>query len=427
MNDVAAKDHVKSPERVFLNAMHTRGDEPVWLASLRDAGRTLFAEKGLPGRRVEAWKYSDLRRIVADADVSHAATAAPAPDIKDALSVRIADGRVLETPKSLPAGLSLLPLRDELLRAPEVLAQNLGRIHPQADHAVAGLNMALWEDGLVVRVAANARIEAPLHVAFDWSGESRHMRLLVLLEPNASLTLIEHHAGEAGGPLSSLVSELRLAPGARLAHLRVEALGTGVRQSTLMLGEIARDASFEGASVSRGAGFARRETRLRLDGSGASARLNGVQLVGAGRHTDDTVVITHAAPHCMSRQAYRSVAEDRARGVMQGRVEVGVGAAGTDARQGIKGLLLGSRAEIDAKPELEILADDVVCAHGTAIGELDAAALFYLRARGIPENEARALLIEAFLEAAFDDVADVRLKALAEAAVRGETAEEPAP
>ena len=426
MNDVTAKDHVKSPERVFLNAMRLHGDEPAWLASLRDSGRTLFTEKGLPGRRVEAWKYSDLRRIVADADLGGTSPAVRAPELTDALLVHIADGRVQETPKSLPAGLSLVSLRDEILRAPEVLAQSLGRINLQADHAVAGLNMALWEDGLVVRVAANTGIDAPLHVAFDWSGESRHMRLLVLLEPNASLTLIEHHAGAAGGPLSTLVSEIRLAPNARLAQLRVETLGLGVRQSTLMLSEIARDASFEGASVSRGAGFARRETRLRLDGPGASARLNGVQLVGAGRHTDDTVVITHAAPHCMSRQAYRSVAEDRARGVMQGRVEVGVGAAGTDARQGIKGLLLGPRAEIDAKPELEILADDVVCAHGTAIGELDAAALFYLRARGIPESEARALLIEAFLEAAFDDVADARLKELAEAAVRGDTDKEPA-
>ncbi len=416
MNEAVTID-AKNPEQVFLSAMHPRAGEPAWLAALRGEGKQAFATRGLPSKRVEAWKYSDLRRIVADAGVQDAMAPAPVIEIADAMTVRVTGGRIEQRPQSLPQGLSLSSLRDEIARAPEGLAPLLGHINTQSDDAIGGLNMALWADGLVLRVDSHTHVDMPLHVAFDWNGEGHHLRFLILLERGAALTLIESHAGEAGGPLSTLVSEVRLAPDAHLTHLRLERFGAAMRHATVLRGEIAADACFDGALVSEGANFARRETRLRLQGPRAEARLTGLHLLGAHRQSDDTVVIEHAAPRCTSRQAFRAVVKEEARSVVQGRISVGIGAVKTDGRQSIKGLLLSRRAEMDAKPELEILADDVACAHGTAIGELDANALFYLRTRGIPEDEARGLLVEGFLDAALDDISNARVRELAEGAV----------
>jgi Fe-S cluster assembly protein SufD len=230
-------------------------------------------------------------------------------------------------------------------------------------------------------------------------------RGLVVVEDNAALTLLESHQG--GGrdqTLANLGMELVVRRHARFDHVRLQSEPQATLDVTSLAAHVAEGASYRALYVALGRNLSRLDVRVRLDAPNAEAHLRGVVALPEG-HADITLVVDHAAPHTKSRQLFKSVLGGRARAVTQGRVAVHEGAMKSDSHQLFKALLLSSRAEADAKPELEILADDVICGHGTAIGALDPNALFYLRARGIPEVEARSLLVRAFLEDAMEGFA----------------------
>ncbi|SFK01594.1 Fe-S cluster assembly protein SufD [Methylocapsa palsarum] len=404
---------------LLLDAMTGASAPPApWLGALREQARTLFASSGLPTRHVESWKYSDLARAL-EINVESPVPTDPAPLLPGAHAVLFENGALNEAKSNLSA-FGATSLRAVLADPAANLAGEIGRVNPQADHALLNINTALMEDGIVVRAPANTSISAPIHVMYDWRGEAArapeggHLRLLIVLEEGASATLVESHAGSPG--FSTIVTEVRLARNARLTHVRLEQLGAGARQSAVTLGELDAAAAYKGFYLSEGARFSRHEALLRI-GENASAELDGVYLTGDGRHCDNTTVFTHDGLNASSRQVFRGVLAGASRAAYQGCIQVRPDAQGADARQMSRALLLSRDAEVATKPELEILADDVKCSHGATAGELDRAALFFLRARGIPETEAKALLVEAFLGEILDEIGDETLRSRAADAV----------
>jgi Fe-S cluster assembly protein SufD len=229
--------------------------------------------------------------------------------------------------------------------------------------------------------------------------------VLILVEEGASLRLYESHRGAGVAGLANIGMELVLLHGARVDHVRLQAENPAALHVTSLGVSLAKDAHYQALYTAVGALLSRLDAHILLAAPGARAELRNVAVPGAG-NADITTLMDHASPHTVSRQLFKSVVGEGGRAVMQGRVRVREGAVKSDSHQLFKALLLSSRAEADAKPELEIFADDVVCGHGTAIGALDEDALFYLRARGIPEAEARGLLIRAFLDETMDGFAD---------------------
>lgn len=413
MSEITSLDHL-------LDVMAGRGDDVVpWLGALREEARTIFAGSGLPTRRNESWKYSDLSHALARAPEG-SSPARPAPVLPGAHLALFENG-VLNEVKSTLAKSGAVPLRQILADPATPFANKIGHVNPQKNHALLNLNTALMEDGLVLHVPAHTTLTAPLYIRYDWEGEEarapegRHLRVLLLLDEGAEATLVEAHTGAPG--FSTIVSEVRLGTGSRLTHVRLEELGIASRQSAITLGVLDSAASYKGFYLSEGGRFSRHEALLELTAKDAQAQLDGIYLVADRRHCDNTTVITHAGPQTASRQSFRGVLAGDSHGVYQGCVRVRPDAQETDARQMSRTVLLSRQAEIAIKPELEILADNVKCSHGATAGELDAAALFFLRARGIPEAEARALLIEAFLGEALESLENESIRACVAVAV----------
>ncbi len=354
---------------------------PAWLEKRRDEAAENFRLLGVPHRRIEEWKYSDLQRNL-NADTASAIASAA------------------WTLSAIPDGVELIDLAGE--NYPEWVQRHLGQI--AARNGMEAASLGFSRAGLALRVRRNTIISTPLRLTYSGSG---HARLLLVLEDGASLTLVEQN--EAGEALRNLGSEILLGQNAQLSHIILSSAAPGLRISTLTV-HAARDAKYIGHIANFGAQLSRYDVAITLQGQGAETRLSSVSALSGENHADITSHVTHAACRTTSFQLVKHVAGDHARGIYQGRVTVAAGANGSDSVQSAKGLLLGRRAEINLKPELEIFADDVKCAHGATIGDLDAEPLFYLRSRGIPESEARNLLIRAFLQDAVQEVADETLR-----------------
>jgi Fe-S cluster assembly protein SufD len=232
--------------------------------------------------------------------------------------------------------------------------------------------------------------------------------VLIVVEDGASLTLRETSTAD---DFCNVAFDIVLGTNARLEHVRE----TGCQSETVRVSDyslrIGQSSSYRTHFADFGGKLSRTELHIALEGEGARAHLSGVSVLGEGGHADVTTRIAHAVGGTQSTQLFKIIAGEKSRGVYQGKISVAEGANGSDSRQAAKGLLLGERAEIDLKPELEILADDVKCAHGAAVGDLDPESLFYLRSRGVPEGEARALLMRAFLEDAVAEIADESIRA----------------
>ncbi|MBB4198786.1 Fe-S cluster assembly protein SufD [Rhodoblastus sphagnicola] len=380
-----------------------RGAIAPWLGELQGQAQELFRREGLPSRRIEAWRYSDLARALREDRVADA-TPVSAPELPGAALAAFVNG-ALDDKASSYGKVGAVNLRTALGEKNSPLASIIGKVYPQAGHPIVNLNTALLEEGLALRVPAGKKLDLPLHLRFLWTGaasDGRHLRLLIELEEGAEATIYETHDGAPS--FATIVTEFSLAKGSRLTHIRQESLAAGARQAAVTLGEIAEQATYHAFYFTQGAHFARHEALIKLAGEGAHAELDGATMVADSRHADNTTVMEHAAPNATSNQVFRAVLAGSARGVYQGCVKVAQAAQKTDARQLSRALLLSHKAEIVTKPELEIFADDVKCSHGATAGELDANALFFLRARGIPEAQARALLIEAFFGEALDKI-----------------------
>jgi Fe-S cluster assembly protein SufD len=249
-------------------------------------------------------------------------------------------------------------------------------------------------------------------------GAAFHPRHMVRLEAGARLVLLESAAG-VGAYLHNPVVEIHLGEGTHLTHVRLQDEASSAFHLATIYADVAENAVYDGFTLNIGGHVTRTELHARLAGPHATAHLNGAQLLAGTQHADFTSVVRHAEPHGTSRQTVKNVLAERSRGVFQGRIEVARAAQKTDGYQMNQALLLSPDAEVDTKPELEIFADDVKCSHGATVGELDPDQLFYLRARGIPEAEARAILVRAFLTEALDAVTHEPVRAVLEASIQG--------
>jgi len=350
-----------------------------------DARRAEAAEQfrtlGVPHRRVEAWKYSDLR-VVADADAVSNAGAA-----RWTIEHRSDDVEFID----LSSG-----------TLPDWVRTHLGAL--KSDSVMGAASIAFAHSGFALRVPRGK--SGDVRVNFASAGQAR---VLIVLEDGASLSYVETVPGGLEG-LQNIGLEVRVGENAHFTHARTALASVKAVQIADIAATVARNGSYRLYSGAFGAELSRLELKLSLDGEGAEAHLAGVGVLADGTHADVTTHIVHAAGNTRSTQLFKNVAGGKSRVIYQGKITVAKGANGSDSRQTAKALLLGPRAEADLKPELEIFADDVKCAHGAAVGDLDADSMFYLRARGIPEHEARNLLIRAFLEEAVSEIGndDVR-------------------
>ena len=369
----------------------------------RDAAADLLRQAGLPGPRDEAWKYTSLRPL-SELSFHAALTDAgdhPAPVLLPNLGALSESPRVVFVAGRYRADLSILPQN--------VTARRFaGHAEPgfaPADDRLVALNTLLAEDGALLDVAAgvDAGTLLLIHMGADLSGTPAafHPRHAVRLAQGAALTLVDISAGQ-GSYLHNPVMEIDVAQGARLAHLRLQAESIQSFHVSAVHVRVGEGGAYDSFSLVLGGRLARSEIVVRLLESGGQAALNAAQVLRGIQHADFTTIVAHDAPHGTSRQTVKNVLDGHARGVFQGRIEVARAAQKTDGYQMNQALLLSPDAEIDSKPQLEIFADDVKCSHGATVGELDADQLFYLRSRGVPQEEARGLLVRAFLAEALD-------------------------
>jgi Fe-S cluster assembly protein SufD len=285
---------------------------------------------------------------------------------------------------------------------------SFGALARPASENLVALNTMLAEDGATLEVADGVVAGALMLVSLGRDTDGRavafHPRHRIRVGAGASLTLIEMAFGE-GTYLHNPVLEAEIAVNATLVHLRVQDESPTAFHLSTVYADVAERGTYDSFALTLGAKLARMEVHARLGGPNAAAHLNAAQLLGGTQHADFTTVVSHDAPSCASRQTVKNVLTGRSRGVFQGRIEVARAAQKTDGYQMNQALLLSPDAEIDSKPELKIYADDVKCSHGCTVGELDADQLFYLRSRGIPEPEARSILVRAFLTEALDPIA----------------------
>ena len=387
-----------------------RGALPADLRA-RDAAAEAFRRAGLPGaaagRREEAWKYTSLRPV-ADASfqqVSQVFDGRHLPHV-DAPRIVFVDGVFRADVSHLPAAVEFTQF--------DAFG---GLARPDREPLVA-LNTMLAEDGAVLHVPDGVDAGLMMLVSVGNDRAAFHPRHVIRMGQGARMNLLELSLGD-GVYLHNPVTEVFIAEGAALTHVRLQNEAAGAFHLATVYAEVAGAGTYDSFVLNLGGRLVRTEAHVRFTGPKGVAHLNGAQLLSGSQHADFTTVVQHDAPACGSRQTVKHVLAGRSQGVFQGRIEVARVAQKTDGYQMNQALLLSPDAEIDTKPELEIFADDVKCSHGATVGELDAEQLFYLRSRGIPDAEARSMLVRAFLAEALDAVTDETARGVLDRAVEG--------
>jgi Fe-S cluster assembly protein SufD len=400
---------------------------------VRDAAIGRFGALGLPNRRVEAWKYTDLRNALKEALPLSTGDKTPvkAPDVTaalgplaaiDAHQVVFVNGAYRKDLSKLEAarGIDVASLA-EALSSPN--AAEFLSAEGRDDDPVLALNAAYATDGAVVRVADEAKLDKPLLLLFVRAGTEpcfTAARNVVSVGKGANVTLIEVFVtlpGASQGGQENMATKISVGEGASVAQVKCTIDAVNGTHLANWLVDLSARATYNGFYFTSGCKLVRNQIGVAFKGENAQIDISGTFLVRGSQHVDTTLVVDHAVPHGTSRELFKGVLEDQGRGVFQGKVIVQPDAQKTDGKQMAQVLMLSPDAEFDSKPELEIYADDVVCGHGSTSADLDEELLFYCRSRGIPEAQARALLIESFIGEAIEKVEreDVR-EALAELA-----------
>lgn len=412
---LAPGDRARQPGRTGPDGTEPGRTEPGRTGPQRRAAWHWLTEHGLPTAKDEAWKYTRIAPILdipfqpaqpgSGRHLSAARLAALAGDYGGPRLVLL-NGYFtaeLSTLEQLPPGVRVSPLAtlaaDERQRLEALFAPTL----EAPAQAFGALNSALAEDALLLQIGAHVRLERPLQLLFlsdpGATPKIAQPRLWLLAGAGSRARLVESHLGLGRERyLSNAVSAIRLEAGATLEHYKLQSERPGAFHIALLEVHQAEHSHFTAHSLALGAALARQEVRVVLEGPDASVSLNGLYLPQRLQHLDNQTCIEHRAPRCTSRELYKGLIAGHGHGVFDGRIIVRPGAIKTDARQTNKVLLLAATAQSNSQPRLEIFADDVQCAHGAAVGQLDPQALFYLRSRGIPAAQARALLSYAFTD-----------------------------
>ena len=388
-------------------------------AGPRERAFATFVASGLPNRRVEAWKYTDLR-----AAMREAAPLAPKPDAaqttvalkgnsplagQGVVTLSFVNGYPVGTEGTVPSGVTIVPLADALGSGDPLLARMGTLALAQGDTALA-LNTAFMTDGAVIHVAAGAEVDGPIALRFVTAGPSAiatAARVLMVVEAGAKVLLVESHEGQGKLPhQTNTAVEIIAGDGADVQHVRLGLNSEGAVALSTLTADLGAATSLTTVNVALTGAMVRHQVYARFSGGNARAQINGATLLQGQQHADSTLVVEHAAePGGESRELFRTIIDDEASGVFQGKIIVQPHAQKTDGRMASNAVLLSQGAAMYNKPELEIFADDVACAHGATCGALDDELLFYLMSRGISKAEAESLMIESFVGAAIDDIA----------------------
>lgn len=386
--------------------------ESVWLGQARREAFAWAVEHGFPTKRDEDWKYTGLEPIRGIPFVPAAAPTDgyPSSTVMEAAADFGGPRLVFVNGHFAPdcSRLGVLPDGITLSAASSWRAAGGERAQPLApratrpyDHAFTALNLALSNDGAILRLADGAVIDDPIELVFFSDGGGSPVmsnpRSTVVAGRDSSATIVETHVGAHGDQYwSNSVIALVLEEGASVEHYKIQDEAESAFHLALLDVRQERNSRFASHALMLGSSIARHEVHVSLEGSGSEVCLDGLYLPRGAQHHDNPILVDHAQPGCTSRQLYKGIVDDGGHGVFNGHIVVRPGAFGTDATQTNKNLLLSDRAEVDTRPRLEIRADDVQCTHGAAVGRLDPDALFYLRSRGITEQAARGVLTYAF-------------------------------
>jgi Fe-S cluster assembly protein SufD len=425
---------VAVPPAGGLALLEPESDGPMWLTEARRSASDWVGAHGFPTRKDEDWRYTRLEAMLAvpferalpGRSHQHARTAF------NGLGVGLGGARLvfvnglfapqLSRVEELPSGARVTNLASVLAAGDERLEPILSRRFMPFQHAFEALNAALSGDGAFVSLAAGVVVEAPIELVFfsETGGTPvvSNPRSVVLAGPGSQATIVETHTGVTGDVYcTNAVTEVILGAGANVTHYKVQDEPASAFHLALLDVRQDRDSHFSSHLFALGSHIARQEVRAYLEGEEADVSLGGLYMPRGHQHHDNPVLVVHSAPRCTSRQLYKGVVDEHGHGVFNGHIIVRPEAFGTDARQTNKNLVLSDDAEVDTRPRLEILTDDVKCSHGAAVGRLDQEALFYLRSRGVPEQSARGILTYAFAREMVDLVPIEPLRARLEALV----------
>ena len=436
MAQLVEQEKQSSPNVAHYAAEYRRSLEqgpaqPRWVGQARDSAMAQFERLGFPTTRIEQWRFTSVAPIaertfaLAAAGAPNAAAAlgwpdgfAGAPLQTEALSAPIAhavcvNGRFapqLSHLDRLPTGVQLLGLEAAIASHPTLVEPYLAKLSLTETNAFTWLNTAFLRDGIVLIIPARVVVEQPIELTFasvsqpspeasagqaEGSGSVSHPRLLIVAGDASQATVLERYVG-TGAAFTNAVAEVWLGAGAVIDHYKLQEEPADSFHIASMFLHSARSATFSSHSLTFGGGLVRNDVVATLAGEGIDCTLNGLYVGRGTQLVDNHTTIDHAMPHCGSHEIYKGILGDRARAVFNGKIIVRPDAQKTDAKQTNKALLLSDDANINSKPELEIFANDVKCTHGAAIGQLDEAAMFYLRSRGLGVAESRAMLVHAF-------------------------------
>lgn len=390
----------------FQTFLATRTGEPDWLRAARQDAYSSFSEQGFPTRKIESYRNSDCRALnqiefmdVPEGDAERVRAEVDAVRCDGARFV-ILNGRfepALSDP--CPEGVTVTSLAATLRDDPESIRAAL--VHSDRTESVfSSLNTAFFADGAVVRIAAGAVVAAPIEIVFCWSAGApsfaSHPRLIVSVGRNAEATLLETHLDPRGEHLTNVAVDISVDDAARLRHLKCTEKAPRAYQFTMTRAELGRDSNYHSVFMSYGGKLLRSDIYARMNGQGAHAALDGLYLTDGDQHVDHVTIVDHAVAHTTSAEHYKGILGGNSRASFAGRIIVRPDAQKIQAEQHNDNLLISENALVSSMPQLEIYADDVQCAHGSTVGQLDETSLFYLRSRGIPKASARELLAYAF-------------------------------
>ncbi|MFN2510085.1 MAG: Fe-S cluster assembly protein SufD [Pyrinomonadaceae bacterium] len=394
--------------------------EPAWFARLRESAMDRFEQLGFPSVKEEEWKYTNvapisklnfkpaLPPIDADALVTSAEVAGSGYIETQGSQLIFRNGVLrndLSSLTSLPPGVVAIDLAEAIADAKygELIREHLARSADYNANGFTALNTAFVSSGAFILVRKGTELEFPIHLNFvaDPSDpdSASFPRVLIIAEENTRATVIESYASTSDAVyFTNAVVEIVLKDGARLEHYKVQRESVDAYHVATTSAELGPNSSYNSTSINFGAQLSRHDIHVKMANERAECWVDGLYVVSSDQHTDTHSVIDHQQPHCTSHQLYKGILDGKSRAVFNGKIFVRHGAQKTDAMQTNKNLLLSNEARVDTKPQLEILADDVKCAHGAAVGQIEEEELFYLETRGIHPALAKNLLTYGFAE-----------------------------
>jgi Fe-S cluster assembly protein SufD len=412
---------------LYINTWHELEEQlagigPAWVQKLRMAGLEMFQAKGFPSLRDESWRHTRVRPI-AGATFALATAAKPDELTEEGIVERTFDDSECRrlvftdgfyTPElsrvgDLEEGILLGSLASALNDHPDVLEPFLGKIANIERHTFAALNTAFIRDGALVFLQRNIEVDKPVHIVYASTGNGEatvsYPRTLVVAGDNSRVTVVESFIGthkEDGTYFTNSVSEFFCGDNAEIRHRKLQLESGHAYHVAAQQARVDYNGRFNTVNISIGGGLVRNDVDSLLDGEGIDCRVDGLYLATRRQHVDNSTLIRHAKPNCHSFEKYRGILDGKSRGVFNGKIYVEPDAQKTDAKQSNNCMLLSEDARINSNPQLEIYADDVKCTHGATVGQLDEEAVFYLRSRGIPDEQARHMLIYAFAAELFE-------------------------